>query len=62
MSKRDRIHISEEYHNIKGCAPIFWTLVAIIDVEVVKEAARRLRNIQRILDAKVPFNSEQFNV
>jgi hypothetical protein len=29
MSKRDRIHISEEYHNIKGCAPIFWTLVAI---------------------------------
>jgi hypothetical protein len=29
MSKRDRIHISEEYHDIKGCAPIFWTLVAI---------------------------------
>lgn len=29
MSKRDRIHISEEYHNIKRCAPILWTLVAI---------------------------------
>ena len=29
MSKRDRIHISEEYHNIKGCDQIFWTLVAI---------------------------------
>ena len=29
MSNRDRIHISEEYHDIKGCAPIFWTLVAI---------------------------------
>jgi hypothetical protein len=29
MSKQDRIHISEEYHDIKGCAPIFWTLVAI---------------------------------
>ena len=30
--------------------------------ELYDEAARRLRNIQRILDAKVPFNSEQFNV
>lgn len=29
MSKRDRIHISEEYHDIKGCVPIFWTLVVI---------------------------------
>lgn len=29
MSKRDRIHISEEYHDIKGFAPIFWTLMAI---------------------------------
>lgn len=44
----------------RECQP--YNSLAIIDVEVVKEAARRLRNIQRILDAKVPFNSEQFNV
>lgn len=30
--------------------------------EKIKEAAARLRNIQRILDAKTPFNHEQFNV
>lgn len=27
---------------------------------IINEASKRLRNIQRILDAKTPFNHEQF--
>lgn len=29
---------------------------------IIEEAAKRLRNIQRVLDSKLPFNHEQFNI
>lgn len=28
--------------------------------KIIEEAAERIRNIQRILNSKVPFNNEQF--
>lgn len=57
----ERFILENNYEQVNATPPED-VLPPILWVKAVMEAARRLRNIQRILDAKVPFNSEQFNV